>query len=134
MKTDEQVLAELEQAAAGLLFMSESDYPFEAVRPQALAEVTPEHLRAFTGSAPEAPVTTESVEDFFRIAAAEADWKSGDDIITARRFQTLMRSLQENLTDLHVYRVGEINIPVLIVGRNGATGNWLGLSTRVVET
>jgi hypothetical protein len=134
MKTDDQVLAELEEAAAGLLYMSESDYPFEIVRWEALAEVTPEHLRSATGSAPEATVATRSIEDFFRNAAGEPDWKSAADLATARRFQTLMRSLRENLTDLQVYRVGEVNIPVLIVGRNPATGNWLGLSTRVVET
>jgi hypothetical protein len=134
MKTDEQVLLELEQAASGLLFMSESDYPFETVRWEALAEVTPEHLRAATGSAPEATVATESVADFFRVASSEADWKSAGEIATARRYQTLARVLLENLADVRVYRIGEVNIPVLIVGRNASTGNWLGLSTRVVET
>ena len=134
MKTDEQVLAALEGAASGLLFMSESDHPFETIRWEALAEVTPAHLRAATLSAPEAEITTESLEDFFRAASSEPDWKSAADLATARRYQTLARLLRENLSDVRVYRVGEINMPVLVVGRNDSTGNWLGLSTRVVET
>ncbi|MDQ3743999.1 MAG: nuclease A inhibitor family protein [Acidobacteriota bacterium] len=44
-----------------------------------------------------------------------------------------MSLLEENLTDLKAYRVGLINIPVYVVGRS-ASGNWLGVSTRVVET
>lgn len=135
MKTDEQVLAELEQAASGLQFMSESDYPFETIRWEALAEVTPEHLRAAAGgSQGAAEIVTESVEDFFRAAASEPDWKSADDLATARRYQALVRVLGENLSGVRVHRVGDINTPVFIVGRNDSTGNWLGLSTRVVET
>lgn len=136
MKTDAQVLAELEQAAAGLLFMSESDHPFEIVRWEALAEVTPEHLRSVAGNGQgeTATVASESVEEFFRAAASEADWKGAADLATARRYQTLMRVLEENLSGVRVHRVGEVDIHAFIVGRNDSTGNWLGLSTRVIET
>jgi hypothetical protein len=44
-----------------------------------------------------------------------------------------LRLLEENLADLKVFRVGVVNIPVYIAGRS-ASGNWLGVSTRVVET
>jgi hypothetical protein len=32
-----------------------------------------------------------------------------------------------------VYRIGEVNMPVYIIGKS-SSGSWLGLSTRVVET
>ena len=56
-----------------------------------------------------------------------------DESPRAASFQSVVRTLRENLTDIRVYRIGEINIPVYILGRSGS-GSWLGLSTRVVET
>ncbi len=64
---------------------------------------------------------------------SEPEWKPEQERAIARRFQALLRLLKENLDDLKVYRVGTINIAVYIVGRT-VTGNWVGLSTRVVET
>jgi hypothetical protein len=131
MKTDEQLVEALREATRGLMFMSESDYPFEVVLWE--AEPTHDTLRALTGSDASAPVEERSAADFFRVAASEADWKGAQELASARRYQTLLRLLEENLTDLRVFRVGEINIPVYVVGR-GPSGGWLGVSTRVVET
>ena len=133
MKSDEQLLTELTQASDGLLFMSESDYPFETVRWPEQAELTPANLRRLTNHEADAPIATESIADFFRAAAAEPDWKSAAQLATARRYQALMRFLQENLADVRVYRLGRISIAVYIIGRS-PDGNWLGLRTRVIET
>jgi hypothetical protein len=132
MMTDEQLIEELREATRGLTFMSESDYPFEVFRWNA-AEPTDEFLRGLSGEAADAPVETRTLADFFRVAASESEWKNAEQLATARKFQTLLHLLEENLTDLKVFRVGSINIPVYIAGR-GASGDWLGVSTRVVET
>ncbi len=132
MKTDEQILSELREASAGLLFMSESEYPFEVVRPGA-DEPTPASLRQLSGGAADAPVETRSLEDFFRIAISEEDWRSAEERATAKKYQALVALLKENLMNVKAYRVGSINIPVYLIGQS-AQGNWLGLSTRVVET
>jgi hypothetical protein len=97
------------------------------------AEPTPEFLRGLEGSAADASVETRTAAEFFRVAASEPDWKGAGELATARRFQTLQRLLEENLTDLKVFRVGAVNIPVYVAGRS-ASGSWLGVSTRVVET
>ena len=130
--TDEQLIEELREATRGLTFMSESDYPFEVFNWGA-AEPTHEFLRGLTGEASDVPVETTTPAKFFRVAVSEAEWKNGEQLTQARRFQTLLRLLGRNLTDLKVFRVGAINIPVYLAGR-GAAGNWLGVSTRVVET
>lgn len=130
--TDEQLLEELREATRGLNFMSESDYPFEIFK-WGDAEPTHEFLRGLTGEAAEAPVETRTVADFFRVATSEAEWKNAELLDAARRFQALQRLLEQNLTDLKVFRVGVVNIPVYVVGRS-TSGNWLGVSTRVVET
>jgi len=140
MKSDEQVCGGLEEATRGLLFMSESDYPFEVVRWEGIEEVTPEYLRRVAGqdataaaAGAAAPVEERTVAEFFRVAAGEQEWKGEADIALAKRYQSLVRLLEENLTDVKVYRVGEINIGVYVVGRS-AEGNWLGVSTQLVET
>src|SRR5919202_963411 len=110
MKSDAEVLAELERAAEGLLFMSESDYPFETVYWKELPEVTPQFLRGLTGHAADAPVRTVSVDDFLRVAMSEEEWRAPESRLEAKRYRELARILKENLDDLKVYRVGEINI------------------------
>lgn len=130
--TDEQLIEELREATRGLTFMSESDYPLEVFNWGA-AEPTEEFLRGLTAAAADAPVETKTAADFFRVAASEAEWKNAEQLKEARRFKSLLRLLEKNLTDLKVFRVGAVNIPVYVAGR-GASGNWLGVSTRVVET
>ena len=133
MKSDEEVIAELEKAAEGLLFMSESDYPFETVYWKELPEMSPEFLLSVAGLSNDVPVETVSVDHFFRIATSEESWRSEESRREAKKYQNLVRILKDNLDELKVYRLGSINIPVYIVGRS-KTGNWLGISTRVVET
>ena len=132
MKSDEQILSELAGAAEGLTYMSESDYPFE-VFDWGGEEPTPEFLRGLSAQPADAPVETRTAAQFFRAATSEPDWKGPEELAVARRFQALLRLLEANLSDLKVFRVGEINMPVYVAGRS-ASGNWLGLSTRVVET
>jgi hypothetical protein len=124
------MLGELKAASAGLLFMSESDYPFEVVR---LDAITPAALRQASEEAADAPVETQSLENFFRVAVSEEDWRSVAERASAKKYQALVALLKDNLTDVKAYRVGSINIAVFIIGQS-AEGNWLGLSTRVVET
>ena len=131
MKSDEEILAELSEATRGLLYMSESDYPFEPLRLE--GEPTPVRLRALAGAAGDAPVLTLSLEEFFRAPVSEPDRKGGAELASARRLQSLARALAENLSEVRAYKVGRINMPVYVLGRS-PRGSWLGLSTRVVET
>jgi hypothetical protein len=133
MKTDDELIAELKRAAEGLLFMSESDYPFETVCWQELPGISAEFLRSQAGVADDALVETASVDDFFRVAVSDQSQMSQASRETAVKYRQLVKIIKENLEDPKVYRVGSVNIAVYIVGRN-ETGNWLGLSTRVVET
>lgn len=131
-KGDGQLIEELKAATRGLVFMSESDYPFDVFN-WADAGPTRESLRGLAGADEATPVETRSAREFFRAAASEPDWKGEEELAVARRFRALLRLLEASLTDLKVYRVGEIDIAVYVVGR-APSGNYLGVSTRVVET
>ncbi len=113
--------------------MSESDYPFQVIRWEGLNEITPQFLREVTGQNDDAPVTVQSVAGFFGNRMAVQKLTGERDRVELKGYEALLRILNDNLDDLKVYRIGEINIPVFILGRS-KTGNWLGLSTRVVET
>lgn len=122
-------MAELRRAAEGLWYMSESDYPLEAVRVEGPDEPSHARLRELAGAGADALVETRSPEEFFRPGAAVRMGESP----TAASFEGVLRALKGNLKEIRVYRIGSVNIPVYVLGRSGA-GNWLGLRTRVVET
>lgn len=114
---NEQVLERLSQAAAGLLFMSESDYPFELIQWDDPTEPTADFIRNVAGEAEGCPVQKLEVEQF----------------LNSGRYQRLLLALQQELSDLRAYKVGRINMPVYVIGRS-REGSWLGVATRVVET
>ena len=114
---DEQILDQLKRATAGLLVMSESDYPFEIIQWDGSTEITSEFLRGLTNEPEEAQVEETSLEQF----------------LASGPFEQLEEFLRKHLKDLKVYKVGAISIPVYIIGKS-PEGNWLGLSTRIVQT
>ena len=114
---NQQVLGRLSEAAAGLLFMSESDYPFELIQWDETTEPTADFIRNVAGEAEDAPVQKLEADQF----------------LNSGRYQRLLLALQQELSDLRAYKVGRINMPVYVVGRS-SEGSWLGVATRVVET
>ena len=133
MKSDEQILEEIGRAARGLFLMSESDYPVEPFRLGAGETPDAATLRRAAGADENAEVTTRKADEFFRPASFVEEASGTFGLAPARRVEELARVLSANLSEVTVYRVGEINIPVYVLGRS-SSGGWLGVSTRVVET
>ncbi len=134
MKSDEQILTELKLATEGLYVMSESDYPFEVIRWAGTVDLSPQYLRELHGAPEDAPVTVEAFSDMSSFSLVTSpDEGGGAWPIGGSPDQRLTRVLLQNLTDVKKYRVGAVNIPVYLVGRS-PSGDWLGLSTRMVET
>lgn len=127
-------LAALQQAAAGLLYPSESDEPIEAVHVKASGEPpSPPEICAALAEAADCTPAESSLDAFFRSVTAEEDWHGDAERETVRRFRGLRRALEERLGHCRVFRVGEVNAQVLVVGKT-QDQHWLGLKTRVVET
>lgn len=129
------VVTELEQAAKGLLFTSEADYPFEAFgwETKADGKFTAQDLLALKKYPPDTPVKTVSLARFFQPATKEEDWHNAEEQQTVKRFQALVETLKKQLQSITVFKVGETEIDVYIVGKTKA-GALAGLSTKVVET
>ncbi|MBC1218558.1 nuclease A inhibitor family protein [Nostoc sp. UCD121] len=132
-KTNSEILDQLKLASDGLLFMSESEYPFEVFLWEDITPVTPQKVVQQTNHPQDTPIKIVEIDDFFQVATTEEDWHEEEEKATVKRFQALVQTLKENLTNLQVYRLGNKEIDVYVVGQTPAL-NLAGISTKVVET
>jgi hypothetical protein len=120
----------LENAASGLMMMSESDYPFEYISADQ-AIIDEALILKLAGKSEGTPVTTTTIEYLLRNMTNPASGSVNAE--TAMQFQNLSGALQQELTELTVYRVGEIQVVVLILGIT-AEETVAGLRTKLIET
>ncbi|WP_375511191.1 nuclease A inhibitor family protein [uncultured Nostoc sp.] len=127
-----EIVEKLKEASTGLLMMSESDYPFEVVQWEGAAPATQEKILQLTGSQ-DLPVEIVDLDYLFRNCAFEQEWHNELQKKDVKRFQTLVQTLKDNLSDIRVYRVGQINIDAYIIGQT-KDGDLTGVVTKLVET
>ncbi|MBW4622381.1 MAG: nuclease A inhibitor family protein [Cyanosarcina radialis HA8281-LM2] len=95
-------------ATEGMLYPSESDYPFSYfLFPQLSSLPSPQSFAALTGQSQQS-VTQVNFDDFFRQKTRFYPGMSQQQILTARRFRVLEATLRSNYRHLTVYRVGQI--------------------------
>lgn len=118
-----------------LLWMSESDYPFDTFTwsNQEVKEVNEQNLLQKTHHSLDASVKVIDMENFFGRATDEKDWYDSEERETAKKYQALVETLKQNLDNIQVYKIGDVEIDVYIVGQL-KSGDWVGLSTKAVET
>jgi len=158
MQDGQQSLVDALQAhVAGLSWMSESDYPFRVVvtaHPESRAtesaaastnEIPPLRPVGLTVATEVPIVSIPNLEDliktgepvdldtFFQRATQAQDWFGEAEWAIAQRYQQLVCWLKENLTNLQVYRCGDVEVDIYILGQT-ADGTRLGLQTRAIET
>jgi Nuclease A inhibitor-like protein len=128
----ERLCQRLRQATADLLWMSESDYPFEVVTWERGIELNPQTLFPEVES-DEVSVETVTLTDFFAPAIAIEDWYEAEELAQVDRYKELLHAIESNLTAVQVFRVGEVEITIYIVGKT-IDGDLVGLKTQTVET
>lgn len=130
-----EIIEQLKSASNSLLFMSESDYPFEVFlwESPGLRPLTTQKILQQTGRSQDTPIEVVTVNNFFRVATTEQDWYGEEEKATLQKYQALVETLKQILSNPEVYRLGEIEIDVYIVGQISA-GALAGLSTKVIET
>ena len=129
------LLATLQRLTEGLLWMSETDEPFEVFHwsQESMKELTKERLLYLTHHPGDTLVEQMDVDEFFSVAAENQDWFGDEERAIALRYRELLTTLKHHLNRLKVYRVGEVEIDIYILGQT-QTGDWVGLATKAVET
>lgn len=126
----------LEEAAAGLVYSSEGDHPFEFVFVSLSAEdarLTAEAVAALLGAPPHAAVREVELDDFFSHHIETSDPYDVRAQQIRPRYERLKTLLRESLRVVRVVRVGETSVRCYVVGRD-TNGNLAGLATTAVET
>jgi hypothetical protein len=118
------IVKEMNAAAKGLLFPSESDAPIEAFTwPGGDGPPTEAVVRTNAKVKKDTPVQQIALTDLTRTIPEES---RGD-------FLPLFGLLAHHLSGTTVFKVGEVNMDVYIVGRT-TDGQYAGVKTEVVET
>jgi hypothetical protein len=125
-------LEKINNAASGLLFMSETDAPFEAVEfSEASLDQVKQKIRSSSSSGDN--LEEQEADYFFRNHVKEYPEHGEEEKAQIQKFKTLILLLKENLADIKVYRVGSIQIDAYIIGKL-KSGKFAGLKTKLVET
>ena len=128
--TTAEIIDRLTQATVDLLWSSESDYPFEIVTWIQGTELSPV---ALFGDLDDAKIESMTLADLFEPVLAVEDWYGAAELAQVDRYVDLLQAIEASLADVRVFRVGEVEIGVYIVGKAPA-GDIVGLKTYVVET
>jgi hypothetical protein len=124
--------AAIEQAAQGLLYLSENEAPFTFVSLGAPpAELGPRSFATLAGSAGAAEEV--ALDRFFAGHIENAD--PGDPVMQGLvpRYRALKAALQEHLAGVRVFRLGKVEIACYAVGIT-TDGQLAGVSTMAYET
>ncbi len=127
--TTAAILEEFRQATVDLYWLSESEYPFEVITWESGVELTQAGL--FNGE--KRSVDTITLGDFFAPAISIEDWYEAEELEQVRRYQELLHAIESNLTQVQVFRLGEVDVDLYIVGKT-PDGDIVGLKTRAAET
>ncbi len=129
---DSELIARLKQASLGLLWHSESDYPFEVIYWENVDDIKSKLLQ-LTDCTPETKIEVRKLDIFFDRVTKEEDWYNDEEMAECKRYQELVHLLKTHLTDIKVYRVGEVEVNCYILGKTESNA-LAGLSTISVET
>jgi Nuclease A inhibitor-like protein len=133
--SDTEIVALLTVATTDLYWASESDEPFTVLLWPELrqAKLDVAALAVQIQATTKQAIVPVDLNEFFQPAIVPQEWHGADERVLIDRYQQLLFTLQQELTDLQVYRVGHCEVAVYIVGKTPA-GHWLALKTVVVES
>lgn len=126
-------LQKIKEASEGLLYRSESDYPFEMVQLKESSTSLEQELIRSSTNVKDAKVEQVSLEHFFRNMIKVYPDASAEQEMMALKFKNLQDVLQHELQDVAIYRIGEVQVDAFIIGKL-QDGTYAGLRTKIIET
>ncbi|KER09473.1 MAG: hypothetical protein HY22_11075 [[Candidatus Thermochlorobacteriaceae] bacterium GBChlB] len=133
MKTSFELQEQLTSLTEGLLFPSESDYPIEPFVWENMSDFSLDTILQRAEKPLDSPVETTDLAYFFRNVAEEKDWHDDGQKLLVPKYREIFNTLTASLKNITVYRIGQTEIDVFIVGQSGKS-DAVGLKTKVIET
>jgi hypothetical protein len=130
--TTPEIIALFKQVTTDLLWSSESDYPFEVVTWDRGLDLNSTALFSKLAT-PNDSIETLTLTDLFAPVLSVEDWYESDELALVNRYTDLLHAIESNLSDVEVFRVGEVEIAIYIVGKT-PSGDLIGLKTYAIET
>lgn len=131
---NEETNTELKSALDGLTYQSESDYPLEFVcweKPSGKA-LDGKFVREQLGLGSDANVEEADAQSFLEGCSKVETWFGDDEKESAQGFQKLQKLLNDKAKNLKLFRAGEIEVTILVVGED--ENNIVGFKTTSIET
>ena len=116
-----------------LIYISETDAPINAVKFRKVSSVSKSEVLSATGNGQTAPVEIVDAEKFFERLTTMRDWFGPRETEMARGFAELKNRIDEELTNVKVFKIGKIEMDIYVVGLD-RDGNLAGIKTRAIET
>lgn len=118
-----------------LLYPSESDEPLEPVTCylKQAEPLTVSQIKDWQMLPPSVYVEEIPEADFWEPVTTEQDWYGDEEKKRTATFQELKKRIEKELTVRQVFRVGESEMDVYLLGRQ-ANGERVGIKTKVVFT
>lgn len=130
------LLTDLKTATENLVYISETDAPFEPFvwkTEQPVTEIRVEDVLKFAGQKADAKTAEKTLDEFFRHLTEMQDWFGDEEKAQVEKFLKLKELLSTKLKNTKVFKVGDVQIDVYIVGIDDK-GNLAGVKTKAVET
>jgi hypothetical protein len=133
--TTDDLIAQLTAATVNLCWSSETDAPFTVqLGPTNVEEpLNSEQVLAWAQLPLDTPINAVDLDEFLAPVLTPQSWHTSEESATVARFQALQTLLHKRLTHLRVYRCGEIELTLYIVGQT-PQADWIVLQTSAVET
>ncbi|MDB5311195.1 MAG: Nuclease inhibitor-like protein [Gemmataceae bacterium] len=112
MPTSETATA-LQQAREGLTYESETDAPWEVFEwPDMTGEPTADGVKRKGKHKASAPVTEQSIDEFFGPLTRDKDWFGDEEKAVAAKYRSLLDTVKKQLVNPKVVKVGERKMTV----------------------
>lgn len=132
-KLPDTLSGQIKRIVRGLYYTSETDAEIETFVGKIAESVSLEIVILQTGAAADSKIEEINFDDFFSRLTEIQEWFGDEEKKTSAKFSQLEKILKEELKELKVYKIGQIELEIYVVGLD-SNSILTGIKTKSVET
>jgi len=131
--SEREFITQLELSCKDLQWYSEAEYPLRVLYWRDLDNFTPSYLLERHNYPEDTKIAIKELNTFFSSVTKQEPWHNQAEQLEVQRYRQLKDLLDEHLTELKVYLLGEVEIDVYILGKTLSQA-IAGIETKIVRT